>query len=179
MYLQNANPDAVPAQGTVIGEALRVSNTAFNSKERKFKAIVLISDGEDHDPEAVKMTQALSQNGVMVNTVGVGSPEGVPLFNKAKNELLKDARGNSIISKLNEAELQQLAQQTNGIYVRLDDTGDAVNRIKAQLDTIEQKAMGDEAFINYKSYFQLFLGLAFILLIIELIISEKRKWKPA
>jgi Ca-activated chloride channel family protein len=179
MYLQNANPDAVPSQGTVIGEALRVSNTAFNSKERKFKAIVLISDGEDHDPEAVKMTKALTQNGVMVNTVGIGSPEGVPLFNKAKNELLKDAQGNSIITKLNEAELQQLAQQTNGIYVRLDDTGDAVNRIKLQLDTIEQKAMGDEAFINYKSYFQWFLGLALILLIIELIISEKRKWKPA
>jgi Ca-activated chloride channel family protein len=179
MYLQNANPDAVPSQGTVIGEALRVSNTAFNSKERKFKAIILISDGEDHDPQAVQMTKALSQNGVMVNTVGVGSPEGIPLFNRAKNELLKDASGNSIITKLNEAELQQLAQQTNGIYVRLDDTADAVNRIKAQLDTIEQKAMGDEAFINYKSYFQWFLALAFLLLIIELITSEKKKWKPA
>jgi Ca-activated chloride channel family protein len=179
MYLQNANPDAVPSQGTVIGEALRVSNTAFNSKERKFKAIVLISDGEDHDPQAVQMTRALSQNGVMVNTVGIGSPEGIPLFNRAKNELLKDASGNSIISKLNEAELQQLAQQTNGIYVRLDDTGDAVNKLKLQLDTIEQKALGDEAFINYKSYFQWFLGLAFILLLIELITSEKKKWKPA
>ncbi|MEO5591524.1 MAG: VWA domain-containing protein, partial [Chitinophagaceae bacterium] len=80
MYIQNAGPDAVPVQGTVIGEALKISNSGFNSKERKFKAIVLISDGEDHDPEALQMAKSLSQSGVMINTVGIGSPEGAPII---------------------------------------------------------------------------------------------------
>lgn len=174
MYIQNANPEAVPSQGTVIGEALRISNTAFNSRERKFKAVVLISDGEDHDPEALKMTEALAKNGVMINTVGIGSPEGVPIIDAATNELKKDAQGNAIITKLNEAELQQLAQGTHGIYLRLQDTNDAADKLMAQLQTIEQTAMGDESFINYKSYFQWFLAAALLLLVIELFTSERK-----
>lgn len=174
MYIQNANPDAVPSQGTVIGEALRVCNTAFNSKERKFKSIVLISDGEDHDPAATKMTKSLAQNGVMVNSIGIGSPEGVPLIDNTTNQLRKDAEGNAIVTKLNEAGLQLLAQQTSGIYLRLDDTNDAVNKIKAQLDSIEQTAMGDDAFVNYKSYFQWFLAAALILLLLEIFMPERK-----
>lgn len=174
MYIQNANPETVPGQGTVIGEALRVSNTAFNSKERKYKAIVLISDGEDHDPEALKMTQMLSQNGVMVNTVGIGTPEGVPLYDKTTNQLRKDAQGNAIITKLNEAELQQLADQTKGIYVHLEDVNTAVDEITAQLNTIEQTAVGDQSFINYKNYFQWFLATALLFLFVELCIPERK-----
>ena len=119
MYIQNAAPKAVPTQGTVIAEALKISNASFNSKDRKFKSIILISDGEDHDPEAVKFTEALVKNGVMINSVGIGSTEGTPLIDPETNGLRKDAQGNAIVTKLNEAELQQLAQQTKGIYVHL------------------------------------------------------------
>lgn len=174
MYIQTAGPEAVPSQGTVIGEALRMCNTAFDSKDRKFKSIVLISDGEDHDPQALQMTKALAQNGVMVNTVGIGSPDGAPLIDHMTNELKKDALGNAIITKLNEPELQKLAQDTKGIYIRLDDTSDAVEKIKTQIDTIEQKALGDETFINYKSYFQWFLAAALLLLLIELFTPERK-----
>lgn len=174
MYIQNAGPDAVPSQGTVIGEALRVANTAFNSKERKFKSIVLISDGEDHDPEAMQMTKSLADNGVMINTVGIGSPDGVPIIDHATKELKKDAQGNAIVTRLNETELQQLAQETKGVYIRLDDTGDAVTAIKTQLDTIEQNALSDNAFIDYKSYFQWFLAAALLLLLIEFFTPERK-----
>lgn len=174
MYIQNAGPETVPSQGTVIGEALKMANTAFNSKERKFKSIVLISDGEDHDPQALQLTKALAQNGVMINTVGIGSPEGVPLVDNNTNELRKDAEGNAIITKLNEAELKQLATDTKGIYVHLEDAGDAADKIMAQLNTIEQTALGDEAFISYQSYFQWFLAAAFLLLLIELFIPERK-----
>lgn len=175
MYVQNAGPNAVPTQGTVIAEALKMANNSFNSKDRKYKSIVLISDGEDHDPEALKYTQSLAQNGVMVNTVGIGSPDGVPLIDPATNELRKDEQGNAIVTKLNEAELQQLAQQTKGIYVRLDDTDAAADKIIAQLNTIEQTSPGDQAFMSYKSYFQLFLAAALVLLLLEFFTSEKRK----
>lgn len=174
IYLQNADPGAVPSQGTVIGEALRISNTAFNSKERKFKSIILISDGEDHDPQALQLTKSLAADGVMVNTIGVGSTEGVPLIDGTTNELKKDAEGNAIITKLNEAELQQLAKETRGIYIHLDDADKAADELKAQLDTIEQKAFGDDTFLHYKSYFQWFLAAALLLLIAEIFISERK-----
>lgn len=174
MYIQNAGPDAVPVQGTVVGEALKISNSGFNSKERKFKSIILISDGEDHDPEALQMAKSLSQDGVMINTIGIGSPEGSPIIDLATHQTRKDAQGNTIITKLNETELQQLAQSTNGVYIRLEDTDDAAAKITAQLGTIEQKAMGDKSFADYKSYFQWFLGVALLLLLIETFIPERK-----
>lgn len=172
MYIQNAGPNAVPTQGTVIAEALKVANSSFNSKDRKYKSIVLISDGEDHDAEAVKYTQSLLKNGVMVNTVGIGSPDGVPLVDPVTNELRKDSLGNAIVTRLNEEELQQLAQQTKGIYIRLDDTDTAADKIVAQLKTIEQTSPGDQAFMSYKSYFQWFLAVALVLLLLEFFTSE-------
>lgn len=177
MYIQNAGPETVPSQGTVIGEALKTANTAFNSKERKFKSIVLISDGEDHDPQALELTKTLAQNGVMINTVGIGSTEGVPLIDVNTNELRKDAQGNAIVTKLNETELKQLAADTKGIYVHLDDAADAAGKIMAQLNTIEQTALGDDAFVNYKSYFQWFLAAALLLLLVELFIPERKLFK--
>lgn len=174
MYIQNASPDAVPAQGTVIGEALKVSNSGFNSKDRKYKSIILISDGEDHDPEALKMAQSLSQNGVMINTVGIGSPEGSPIIDYSTNEARKDAQGNTIITKLNEAELQQLSQGTHGIYLHLEDPDDAAAKITAQLGTIEQTASGDKSFTDYKSYFQWFLAAALLFLLAETFIPERK-----
>lgn len=177
MYIQNASPDAVPTQGTVIGEALQMANMAFNSKERKYKSVVLISDGEDHDPEALKQAQALAKNGVMVNTIGIGSPEGSPIVDPATNELKKDEQGNTVISKLNEAELQQLANATNGEYIRLDNVDDALITMSQRIESAEKKAMSDAEFIDYKSYFQWLAGAALVLLVIEFFLSERRREK--
>jgi Ca-activated chloride channel homolog len=178
MYIQQAGPDVVPTQGTVISEALRASNSAFNSKERKFKSIVLITDGEDHDPQAVPLAQQLSQDGVMINTIGIGSTEGAPIMDPATNEYKKDETGNTVVSKLNEAELQQLAGATKGVYVKLDDVDAAVNAITKQLGTIESNILDDNAFRDYKSYFQWFLAIALVFLLIEFFLPE-RKLKAA
>lgn len=176
MFVQQAGPDVVPAQGTVITDALRMSNTAFNSKERKFKSIILITDGEDHDPNAVPLAQQLSEDGVMINAIGVGSPDGAPIMDPVTNDYKKDQAGNTVISKLNEQELQQLAAATKGVYIRLADTEAAVTAIKKQLGTIEQTSMEDSAFKNFKNYFPWFLGLAIFLLVLEFFFPE-RNWK--
>ena len=176
MYVQNAGPEVVPTQGTVIAEALRISNTAFNSKERKYKSIVLITDGEDHDPEALKLAVEMANNGIMINSVGIGSPEGAPIIDPMSNEYKKDDAGQTIISKLNEAELRQLALSTSGIYVRLIETGPAVQAILKQLRSIQQTTLEDSAFKDYRHYFQWFLAAAFILLSLEFFLPE-RKWK--
>lgn len=175
MYIQNASPDIVPTQGTVIGEALRMANTAFNSKERKYKAIILLSDGEDHDPEALKVAKDLASNGVMINTIGIGSAEGSPIVDPVTNELKKDEQGNTVISKLNEAELQQLADATNGRYVRMDNLDDVLITMNQQLDSVEKKSLNDTAFIDYISYFQWFLGIALVLLLAEYLLPERRR----
>lgn len=178
MFVQQASPDVVPTQGTVITEALRMSNTAFNSKERKFKSIILITDGEDHDPGSVPLAQQMANEGVMINTIGIGSPDGAPIPDPATGEYKKDQAGNTIISKLNETELQQLAAATKGVYVRLTDIEAAVAAMKKQLGTIEQTSMDDSAFKNFKNYFPWFLGAALLLLVLEFFYPE-RKWKTA
>lgn len=178
MFVQQASPEVVPTQGTVITEALRMSNTAFNSKERKFKSIILITDGEDHDPGSVPLAQQMANDGVMINTIGIGSPDGAPIPDPVTGEYKKDQAGNTIISKLNETELQQLAAATKGVYVRLTDIDAAVAAMKKQLGTIEQTSMEDSAFKNFKNYFPWFLGAALLLLVLEFFYPE-RKWKTA
>lgn len=174
MYIQDASPNAVPTQGTVIGEALDMANHAFNSKEQKYKAIVLISDGEDHDPDGEKMAQALAKNGVMINTVGIGSPDGAPIIDPVTKQLKKDADGQTVISKLNETELSHLANLTNGIYIRLDNMDDALITLSQQLDSIEKKSLADTEFVSYQSFFQWFLAAALLLLLIEFILPERK-----
>jgi Ca-activated chloride channel homolog len=110
----------------------------------------------------------------MINTVGIGSPDGVPIIDPATNQTKKDAEGNAIITKLNETELQQLSKATNGIYVHLDDVDDAAAKVMAQLDTIQQKATDDKSFIDYHNYFQWFLGFALLLLLAEFFIPERK-----
>lgn len=174
MFVQQAGPDVVPAQGTVITEALRMSASAFNSKERKFKSIILITDGEDHDPGSVQLAQQLAEDGVMINTVGIGSPEGAPIYDPLTNDYKKDQQGNTVITKLNETELQQLAAATKGVYIRLSDIEGAVKAMKDQLGTIEQTSMDDSAFKNFKHYFPWFLGAALFLLILEFFFPERK-----
>jgi Ca-activated chloride channel homolog len=175
MYIQQAGPAAVPTQGTVIGEALKIANTSFNSKERKFKSIVLISDGEDHDEEALPVVKTLAESGVMINAVGLGSAEGAVIIDPETGSSKKDAQGNTVVTRLNETLLQQIAQTSNGVYVKLEDTDAAVQQILDRLSTIEQKSLQDEAYIDYKSYFQWFVAAALLFLIIELFIPERRK----
>jgi Ca-activated chloride channel homolog len=174
MYIQQAGPETVPTQGTVIADALRISNMAFNSKERKFKSIILITDGEDHDPQAVQLAQQLVTEGVMINTIGIGSPAGAPIIDPLTKEYKKDDNGNTVITKLNEAELQQLASVTRGVYVQLTDVDAAVNRIIEQLDTIEHTALEDSAFRDYRHYFQWVLAAALLILVIEFYFPERK-----
>lgn len=174
MYIQDASPDVVPTQGTVIADALQMANSAFDHKEKKYKTILLISDGEDHDPNAAKVAQTLAQNGVVINTVGIGSPEGTTIIDPETKEIKKDAQGQTVISKLNEAELQQLSTATNGIYLRLDNMDDALITLSQQIDSIEKKSLNDSEFTDYNSYFQYLLGAALLLLLIEFILPERK-----
>ncbi len=175
LYISEAGPSAVPTQGTIFSEALTMANSSFNRNEHKYKAVVLISDGEDHDPEALKVAKQMADDGVMVNTVGIGSPEGSQIIDPETKEAKKDAQGNTVISKLNEQELTGISDATNGIYIHLENLEDATITLSQRLDSIEKRALADSEFINYKNYFPWFIGLAGILLILELFIPERKR----
>jgi Ca-activated chloride channel family protein len=175
LYISEAGPDAVPTQGTVFSEALSMANSSFNRNEHKYKAVVLISDGEDHDADALKMAKQMAEDGVMINTVGIGSVEGSEIIDPQTKEPKKDDKGNTVISKLNEQELVSLSDATNGIYIHLDNLEDATITLTQRLDSIEKRALADNEFVNFTNYFPWFIGLAGLLLILELFIPERKR----
>ncbi|MEO5562597.1 MAG: VWA domain-containing protein [Chitinophagaceae bacterium] len=175
LYVSSASPESVPFQGTVISEALRQSSNAFNTTERRFKTVVLISDGEDHDPEAVNTAKELSARGMMINTVGIGSPEGAYIPDATTGQNKKDVTGSDVISKLNEEGLKQIAENTNGIYIRLQDSDEAVKQLVQQFSGIESKAYGDVSLMNFQTYYWWFAAAMFILLLAEYFIPETKK----
>jgi Ca-activated chloride channel family protein len=134
----------------------------------------LITDGEDHDPQAVPLAQQLAEDGVMINTVGIGSAQGAPIMDPATNEYKKDATGNTVVSKLNEQVLQQLAGATKGVYVKMNDVDATVDAITKQLGTIETTSLDDNAFKEYKNYFPWFLAIGFVFLLLEFFLPERK-----
>lgn len=177
LFVASAGPGSVPQQGTVISQALKMSAGAFNNKEKRFKSVVLISDGEDHDPEALKTAEELAGQGVMVNTIGLGTPEGTTITEPITGEIKKDETGNAVISKLNEEELKQIATATNGVYHRLQSSNETIGILMKQFSQIEKKAFEDSSLLDYKTFFQWFVAAMFLLLLIEFFIPETRQIK--
>jgi len=176
MYLSSASPDDVPSQGTVISQALKMCYAAFNPKEKTYKSVILISDGEDHDEDAIKVAKQLAEQGIMINTIGIGSQNGAPISDPETGQYKKDEKGQTVISKLNEEELANIAKTGNGIYQLYSNTDDIANNIKKRLSGIgQQSTISDSSFASFRQYFQYFLMAAFALLLIEFFVSEKRK----
>lgn len=178
MYLTSASPDDVPTQGTVISDALKMCDAAFNPEEKTFKSVLLISDGEDHDNDAIKESKDLAKEGIMVNTIGIGSPQGAPILDPATGQYKKDDKGETVISKLNETELSEIAKAGNGIYQLYTNTDAVATNVKHQLANIgNETSTSDSLYISFKQYFQYFLGAALLLLLIEFFMSEKKRAK--
>ena len=175
LFVSTASPDAVPQQGTVISDALKMSVNAFSATDKKFKTVILISDGEDHDEDAVATAKNLSEQGVMINAIGIGSPEGATIPDPATGDVKKDEAGNTVVSKLNEDALKQIAKETNGIYIRLQSSDEAVSVLTKQLSQIDKKSFTDISQVNFKTFFTWFAAAMFILLLAENFIPERKK----
>ena len=176
LFISSAGPGSVPRQGTVISDALQMGELAFNKKEKRFKTMVLISDGEDHDPDAVQTAREMAAQGVMINTVGIGSPDGIILTDPVSGETIKDETGNPVVSKLNEGILRQIAASTNGVYHQLQSSKETVDMLLRQFSQIEKKSFEDSSMLDYKNFFRLFAAMMMLLLLAEFFILET---KPA
>lgn len=175
LFVSSATPDAVPQQGTVISDALTMGEKAFTGIDKRFKTIILISDGEDHDEDALSTAKRLSEAGIMINTVGIGSPEGSTIPDPATGDTKKDAAGATVISHLNEEALKEIATATNGTYIRLEGSDAAVSTLSKQLSQIDKKAFTDLSQVNFKTYYIFFAAAMFLLLFLENFIPERRK----
>ena len=174
MYVAAANPSYISAQGTSIGDAFQKSALLFEEEGERFRSIILITDGETHDENALEVTKELADKGVMINTIGLGSPEGTTITDSSGNTK-KDASGNVVISRLNEELLQKIAAQTNGKYIHLQSTDAAVTEVLNQYTGIEKKALGDTSMFNYTSYYQWLAIPMLFLLLLETFLPDRKK----
>jgi Ca-activated chloride channel homolog len=178
MMLQNVKPDLVPTQGTVISDAIDLASQSFSQKEKKYKSLVIISDGEDHDEKAKAKATDAAESGIIIHTVGIGSPQGATLYDPATKSVKLDENGNPVISKLNEDELKSIAAAGRGTYTLLRNTDDAADRLIDELNGMEQKSLGAVIFTDYTSYFQYFLLAGLLLVLAEwLLPASKMKLK--
>lgn len=177
MYLDNVHPDMIPQQGTVLKEALELSEESFSRKEQKFKTIFVISDGEDHDEEAVAFAENIQKTGTIINTIGVGSANGTVLIDSKTNEQKLDNEGNPVISKLNETVLKEIAKATKGSYFLLNNINTGSDNIIGIVNGMEKTDLGNEELTAYKSYFHYLILLAIIAIVLGLLLPSAYKNK--
>lgn len=177
MYLSNINTDAVPIPGTAIGDALLTANGALNEHDKKHKAVILITDGEDHDDNTEQAVKTMADNGVTVFTIGVGTANGSPILDPTTNEYKKDENGNTIISKLNKKELKEIAQKTGGEFVLLNNDTKAINTIVGKINSMEKKLIvaGKVGRRTYFYFFPYLIAAILIILVVEIFIPERKR----
>jgi tetratricopeptide (TPR) repeat protein len=176
LFLGSINTQMVPTQGTNIGAAIRKAMEGFSKDLEKNKTIVVITDGENHEPEAVEAAEEAGKAGILVNCIGVGSETGVPIpimENGAVQGYRKDKDGNTVVTKLNREVLQEIAGKTDGIFVQATNADIGLNAILDKLSQLEKKQIDTKMYTDYEDQFQWFLGLALLLFIIEFFISER------
>ena len=136
MFLSSINPSMVSTQGTAIGAAINLAARSFTPDETTDKAIILITDGENHEDDAIGAAKAAAEKGIHVNIVGMGDPKGSPIPIQGSNNYMKDKDGNVVITKLNEQMGQEIAAAGNGMYVRADNTNSALKALQKEIEKI-------------------------------------------
>ncbi len=182
MFLSTINTKLVASQGTAIAEAINLALKSFPD-EAHSRAIVIISDGEDHENDAaVKAAQEAAKQGVHIYTIGMGLAEGAPIpeYNRYGQQTgyRKDNNGYTIITRLDEQMLQKIAAAGNGIYVRASNSNVGLEKIYEDINKLEKSEIEAKVFTDYEDQFQWFVAAAIILLLIEIVVSSgKRKWE--
>lgn len=170
MLLNTVSVNSAATQGTVISEAISVAEDAFTAAQSNAKTLILISDGEDHAPEALGRAKEAARNGMVIHTVGIGAPEGAPIPDPETGALKTDREGKTVISKLNEVGLRQISEATGGTYMRLENNSLATKSLLAEIQKMERRQLTQKQYLSYKSYYQYFLALALVLLALHAII---------
>jgi len=177
LFLSTINTDIVPTQGTAIADAIDLSASLFDKNDHE-KAIIIITDGEDHEGDVVAATKKAAEQGIRIYTIGMGLPEGAPIpeYDNNGNQIgfRKDLKNNTVITKLDEPMLQQIAAAGNGKYVRANNSQAGLDAIFSDINKLEKKEFDSKVFSDYEDRFQFFLLPVLILLVLEFFIFERR-----
>lgn len=173
MFLQNTDPSLIATQGTNIAEAINVGLKSFTQQEKIGRAIIIITDGEDHEGGAVEAAAAAKKKGVRVFVLGVGSTEGSPIPD-GEGGYMKDHSGNVVMSTLNEQMCQEIAQAGGGTYIHVNNTNQAQKKLNAELTKLQKGEISSTLYSEYDDQFQAFGILALLLLILEVCVMESK-----
>lgn len=175
MFLNNITPNLISTQGTAIGAALQTSLASFGSLDSEVgRAIILITDGENHEDDAIAAAAKAQELGVKVFVVGIGKPEGAPIPKPGTNDYFKDRSGQVVVSRLNEEMCQQVAQTGGGVYVRCDNTNTAMRALQKELDKLAMADLESTLYADYNEQYQSFVLIALLLLVLEYFILSRK-----
>lgn len=171
-FAKRISPSLVGEQGTAIGRALEQAMLSFSSQSEQSRVIVLITDGENHEDDAVEAARKAAEQGIRIYTIGIGTPEGAPI--QIDGDFIKDENGEMVVSKLNETMLEQIASITGGAYVRATKQSIGLEEIVKSIDEMEKSDLATVRFEEYNEQYQYPLAAALVLLVLDVFILSRR-----
>lgn len=178
MFLSNITTKSVPVPGTAIGTAIDMAIRSFGEQNNDVgRTIILLTDGENHEDDAIEAAKVAKESGISVNVVGFGSPEGAPIPVSGTQSFWRDNEGNVVVTTLNEQMCMQVAEAGNGLYVRADNSNSALRALRGQIDKMQKGDMEVSAYSAYDEKFYVMAWLALFLLVVEFfVLNRKNKW---
>lgn len=175
MFLESISPSLISKQGTAIGEAINLATRSFTPQEGVGRAIIVITDGENHEGGAVEAAQEAAEKGMQVFVLGVGSPDGSPIpAEDGSNNFRRDKDGNVIVTRLNEQMCQEIAKAGNGMYIRVDNTNSAEKVLNNEITKLSKADVESQVYTEFDEQFQALAWLVLILLVVEMLILERK-----
>lgn len=173
--IKSAQPNMVSTQGTAIGSAINLAEESFDKDNKQHKVLLLISDGENHDDNAINIAETAGENGLLIFTVGIGSKKSSPILitEFGQTSYKKNAAGEVVYTNLNEAMLKEVAKVARGTYFKLKSDDKILSALNDNIQKIEKREIEQRAFKEFETYFQWFVLLAIIFLVIEFLISNR------
>ena len=175
LFLNSIDPSLVPVQGTVIGKAIELGVNSFSSDKEVDKAMIIITDAEDHEGNAMEIAKRAGDSGIMINVIGIGSVDGSPIpESQYSNSFKTDTESNIVVTKLNEQMAREIAQNGKGLFVHANNTNSAMNALEDELDKLQKKDMESLAYSEYDEKFPIIAWILLVVLIVEVCIFDKK-----
>ena len=178
LLLSDIDTKIVATQGTAVGEAITEAVTSFENTDANSKAIIIMTDGENHEEGAVEAAREAAEQGILVYTVGIGSTDGVPIpqYDRYGNKkgYKKDMSGGTVMTRLNESFLKEIADVGNGMYVKGNDITYTLNRIYEEINKLEKTIFETRKFSDYDDHFQVYLAISLFFLLLEVVFFERK-----
>jgi Ca-activated chloride channel family protein len=181
MFLSSITPEMAPIQGTSVGAAINLGIRSFTPGDNRSKVMIIITDGEDHDDDPIAAAREAAKAGIVIHVVGIGTERGapIPVVINGRNDFMRDRDGNTVITRLNEGILRQIAVETKGSYVRVNNSGVGLDDIFIEIKKMTTHEFESALYTEYNDQFQIFAAIALFLLLIEFIIMDRKNRKLA